>query len=354
MLKVATAVSCYPFYNFRYLKLLHEFSKVFNIYVFAGSKLKTTRGEDMGFKLCYTLPFTIPRRIRYHVGPLMTQPFLNLVGPDVVWLFDTTILLTSFIINAPIILDAEDPELTPQSSFSFVQSLYLMKNERVKRIVTTTNILKDKLAKLYGIPEDKIEVIPYGVDLELFRPTKLPDEDSVLYYGTLAPHRSRFLVKVIEEVLRRRKGVRFIIVGDAPRWLQEYLIRRNYMENIIMPGYVEHDKLPEWIERAKVCIFTQDVSLGGRLSFKLLEYMSSGRPIVGTDVDESWPIRESGAGIISPLDPAAFAEAVVKLLEDEELAKRLAERGVRYARQYGWKDMVKRYVQLMKEVAEQT
>jgi glycosyltransferase involved in cell wall biosynthesis len=79
--------------------------------------------------------------------------------------------------------------------------------------------------------------------------------------------------------------------------------------------------------------------------------MASGRPIVGTDVDESWPIRESGAGIISPLDPAAFAEAVVKLLEDEELAKRLAERGVRYARQYDWKDMVKRYVQLMKEVA---
>jgi glycosyltransferase involved in cell wall biosynthesis len=82
--------------------------------------------------------------------------------------------------------------------------------------------------------------------------------------------------------------------------------------------------------------------------------MASGRPIVGTDVDESWPIRESGAGIISPLDPAAFAEAVVKLLEDEELARRLAERGVRYARQYGWKDMVKRYIQLTEEVAEQT
>jgi glycosyltransferase involved in cell wall biosynthesis len=351
MLRVATAVSCYPFYNVRYLKLLHELSKVFDVYVFAGSKLKTTREEDKRFKLCYTLPFTIPRRIRYYVGPLVTQPLLNLIGSDVVWLLDAAIPLTPLMIKTPIIVDAEDPKFTPQSRLSFVQSLYLMKNERVKRIVTTTNILKDKLAKLYGIPEDKIEVIPYGVDLELFRPTKLPDEDTVLYYGTLAPHRSRFLVKVIEEVLKRKKDVRFIIVGDAPRWLQEYLIRRNYMGNVVMPGYVEHDKLPEWIERAKVCIFTQDVSLGGRLSFKLLEYMASGRPTVGTDVDESWPIRESGAGIISPLDPAAFAEAVVKLLEDEELAKRLAERGVRYARQYGWKDMVKRYVQLMKEVA---
>jgi glycosyltransferase involved in cell wall biosynthesis len=351
MLRVATAVSHYPFYNFRYLKLLRELSKVFDVYVFAGSKLKTAREEAKQFKLCYTLPLIIPRKVRYYVGPLITQPLLNLVGPDIVWLFDTATPLTPLMIEAPIILDTDDPKFSPLSRLSLVQGLYLMKNKRVRRIVTTTNILKDKLVKIFNIPKDKIEVIPSGVDLELFRPTKLPGEDTVLYYGTLAPHRSKFLIKVIEEVLKHRRDVRFIIIGDAPKWLWEYLTRKNYMENIIMAGYVEHDKLPGWIEKAKVCIFTQNISLGGRLSIKLLEYMASGRPIVGTDVDESWPIRDSGAGIISPLDPAAFAEAVVKLLEDEELAKRLAERGIRYARQYGWKDMVKRYVQLMKEVA---
>jgi hypothetical protein len=37
--------------------------------------------------------------------------------------------------------------------------------------------------------------------------------------------------------------------------------------------------------------------------------------------------------------------------EDEELAKRLAEKGIRYAGQYDRKDIVKRYVQLMEEVA---
>ncbi len=297
-MRIATAVSRYPFYNFRYLKLL------------------------------------------------------NLVEPDVVWLFDTAIPLTPLIIKPPIILDIEDPNLTPLTKFSLIRDLYLMRNNRVKKIVTTTKILKDKLMKLYDMPEDKIEVIPYGVNLELFKPTDLPDENTILYYGTLAPHRSRFLVKVVEEVLKRRRDVKFIIIGDVPRWLQEYLTRKNYIENIVMPGYIEHDKLPEWIKKARVCIFTQDISLGGRLSFKLLEYMASGRPTVATDVDESWPIKESGAGIISPLNPEIFADNVIKLLEDKVLAVMLAEKGVKYTRQYNWSDMVARYVKLIKEMTE--
>jgi glycosyltransferase involved in cell wall biosynthesis len=310
------------------------------------------REENKQFKLSYTFPFIIPRKIRYYVGPLITQPLLNLIGPDIVWLFDTAIPLTPLMIQAPIILDIDDPNLTPSNKFSLMRDLYLMKNKRVKKIVTTTKILKNKLIKFYNIPEDKIEVIPYGVDLKLFNPTSLPDENIVLYYGTLAPHRSRFLVKVIEEVLKRRRDVRFIIIGDVPRWLQRYLACKEYAENIIMPGFIEHDNLPEWIRKAKVCIFTQDISLGGRLSFKLLEYMASGRPIVATDVDESWPIKESGAGIISPLNPQIFAENIIKLFEDKELAMKLAEKGVKYSRQYSWNAMVTEYVKLMKEVVE--
>ncbi|MEM2011674.1 MAG: glycosyltransferase, partial [Nitrososphaerota archaeon] len=64
-----------------------------------------------------------------------------------------------------------------------------------------------------------------------------------------------------------------------------------------------------------------DESLGGRLSFKLLEYMAAGRPVVATDVDESFPIKESGAGIITPINAKAMDEAVIRLLEDEELSR---------------------------------
>jgi glycosyltransferase involved in cell wall biosynthesis len=351
MLRVTTMVSHYPFYTIRHRKLLHEFSKVFKVYVFAWSKLKTIGGESKQLKLCYTLPSIIPRRVKYYVGPLITQPILNLVGFDVVWLLGTDIPLAPLMLEAPIIIDIEDPNFTALSKKSLMRDLYLLRNKSVEKVVVPTSMIKEKLTKLYDISEDKVEVIPNGVDLELFKPSKLPEEDIVLYYGTLAPHRSRFLARVVEETLKLRRDVKFVIIGYAPTWLKRFFVDRKIIGSIVMPGYIKHDDLPQWIARAKVCIFTQDVSLGRGSSLKLLECMASGRPIVATDVDEAWPIRESGAGVISSLDPAAFAEAVVKLLEDEELTKKLVERGIRYARQYDWKDMVKRYIQLMKEVA---
>jgi glycosyltransferase involved in cell wall biosynthesis len=161
-------------------------------------------------------------------------------------------------------------------------------------------------------------------------------------------------VKVVEETLKLKKDIKFIIIGDVPVWLKRYFADRNILGNIIMPGYIEHDSLPQWVAKAKVCIFPQDVSLGRGSSLKLLEYMALGRPIVATDVDEAWPIKESGAGIITPLNPKIFAEKVVELLEDRRLAMRLAENGPKYAKRYSWNNIVSRYVKLMREAAERS
>jgi glycosyltransferase involved in cell wall biosynthesis len=48
--------------------------------------------------------------------------------------------------------------------------------------------------------------------------------------------------------------------------------------------------------------------------------MACGRPTVATDADESFPVRLAGSGTITPLDSIAFAEAVLKLLDNRELA----------------------------------
>ncbi|MEM0382105.1 MAG: glycosyltransferase family 4 protein [Nitrososphaerota archaeon] len=118
-----------------------------------------------------------------------------------------------------------------------------------------------------------------------------------------------------------------------------------------MPGFIPHDQLPRWLQKALVCILPQDESLGGRLSFKLLEYMAAGRPVVATDVDESFPIKESGAGIVTPVEPEAMAEAVIKLLDDRPLCKRLAVKGVKYASRFDWERMVAEYVRVLREAA---
>jgi glycosyltransferase involved in cell wall biosynthesis len=354
MLRLATSVSTWPFYNFRYRKLLFELARRFQLYVLAGSALPSDEKVST-FKLMRILPFTLPRRVRYYVSPLIAQTALNIVGADVVWLFDTASPIHPLLVKAPIVLDAEDTrvvlpkeQLKNVRKLSSINELRLMKNSKIRKIVVTTKIIKKKLIML-GLDEKRISVIPYGVDTSLFYPTPLPEEPVVLYYGTFQPHRARLLLEVIEVLAQKRRDTRFLLIGDIPSPMRSRLLRiaGNRVE---MPGFVEHDMLPQFLQKARVCILPQDRSLGGRLSFKLLEYMACGRPVVGTNVDESFPLKESGAGIVTEINAEAMAEAVIRLLDDDRLAEELARKGVEHTRKYDWNKMVEDYVELFHQV----
>jgi glycosyltransferase involved in cell wall biosynthesis len=70
------------------------------------------------------------------------------------------------------------------------------------------------------------------------------------------------------------------------------------------------------------------------LGTSLLDAMAAGKPTIGTDVGgipEAIDDRVSGL-IVPPNDPAALARAIVKLLKDEALAKRMGQAGLARAR----------------------
>jgi glycosyltransferase involved in cell wall biosynthesis len=354
MLRLATSVSTWPFYNFRYRKLLFELARRFQLYVAADSVLKRGGGEHL-FKLMQGLPIKRPRRVVYYVSPYFAQITLNIVGADVVWLFDTATPIHPLFVRAPIVLDTDDPkvvlpkgELSRIPKLSLVNELRLLKNRKIRKIVVPTEMIRRKFIAL-GLEKDKVTVIPNGVDTSLFYPTPLPEEPVVLYYGTFQPHRARLLQEVIEVLARKRRDTRFLLIGDIPSPMRSRLLRiaGNRVE---MPGFVEHDSLPKFIQKARVCIFPQDKSLGGRLPAKLLDYMACGRPVVGTNVDESFPLKESGAGIVTEINAEAMAEAVMRLLDDDRLAEELARKGVEHTRKYDWNKMVEDYVELFHQV----
>jgi len=279
-------------------------------------------------------------------GPLLAS-VMSINGSDVHWLMGLSFpsLTYRMLGRKPIVLDIDDPDFSkPPHPLLF--------DGRVVKVVVPTSQIREGMARLYRIRSKDIEVVPNGVDVNLFRPTPIPSEKKVLYYGTLEPHRSSLLIKVIEEVCKRDKEVKFIVVGGAPTWLKAHLNSAGLRDRVALPGFVPHDELPRWLERARVCLLPQHRSLGRGGSLKLLEYMSSGRPVVATDVDESYPVKEAGAGLVVPVDPEAVAEAVLKVLSDEPLAERLAARGVEYARKFTWEKSVDRYVEVFNEVVE--
>jgi glycosyltransferase involved in cell wall biosynthesis len=294
----------------------------------------------------------------YYVSPYFAQITLNSIGADVVWLYDTATPIHPLFLRAPVVLDTDDPkvvlpkgELSRIPKLSLVNELRLLKNRKIRKIVVPTEMIRRKFIAL-GLDEDRVTVVPYGVDTSLFYPTPLPEEPVVLYYGTFQPHRARLLLEIIGVLAQKRRDTRFLLIGDIPSPMRSRLLRiaGNRVE---MPGFVEHDRLPQFLQKARVCILPQDRSLGGRLSFKLLEYLACGRLVVATDVDESFPLKESGAGIVTEIDAEAMAYAIFRLLDDDRLAEELARKGVDYVLKYYWNKMVEDYIQLFYRVLDE-
>jgi glycosyltransferase involved in cell wall biosynthesis len=301
------------------------------------------------------LPFKRPRKVVYYLSPYFAQVTINTVSVDVVWLFDIATPIHPLFLRAPIVLDTDDPkvvlpkeDLSRIPKLSLVNELRLLKNRKVRKVVVPTELIRRKFIAL-GLDEDRVTVIPNGVDTSLFYPTPLPEEPVVLYFGKFQPHRDRLLLEVTEVLVRKKRDVKFLLIGDIPSSVR-YRLQRVAENRVEMPGFVEHDRLPRYIQMARVCILPQDRSLGLGGSLKLLEYMASGRPVVATNVDESSPLKESGAGIVTEIDAEAMAEAVIRLLDDDRLSEELARKGVEYAQKYEWNNIVEQYIKLFYQV----
>ena len=81
---------------------------------------------------------------------------------------------------------------------------------------------------------------------------------------------------------------------------------------------------------------------------KLFEYMASKRPIVASDLPSIREIlNEESAILVEPGNPKALAEGIKKVLQDEELAKKLAENAHRDVQQYSWEKRAEKILEFM-------
>ena len=90
-------------------------------------------------------------------------------------------------------------------------------------------------------------------------------------------------------------------------------------------GSVDPDALPAYLRASDVLMTTR---ISGRNSpLKVLDYLKAGRCILATDIAANRQILDEHHAWMSPAEPKAFAEAIVRLAEDPNLREELAANG---------------------------
>ena len=134
-----------------------------------------------------------------------------------------------------------------------------------------------------------------------------------------------------------RKDVRFLIMGEgAERAHLEEDVRRRGLDNVIFHNFVPHSEMPDFLAAldASIVHLRPDPLFKTVIPSKIFEAMAVGLPIVMAVEGESAEIVEKAqAGLCIPSgDPAAIADATLRLADDEALRTHLGKSGLAAAR----------------------
>ena len=197
-----------------------------------------------------------------------------------------------------------------------------------KIIITQPNYIKYSL--YLDNYEDKIEVIPNGVDVEKFKPINIKREKNSLFFLSLLDefHLYKgldYLLKAIKIVKNSIPNVK-LIVGGKGLLLEKYRIvvdAAGLSDNIEFHGFISNEKIVEYYNRSSIFVLPSISSKQEGFGIVVLEAMACETPVISTDiVGVAYDVKKSNSGIIvPPKDAEKLAEAIIKILNDENLEK---------------------------------
>lgn len=208
--------------------------------------------------------------------------------------------------------------------------------EKSYRIIITSPSMLESSPILHSFI-NKCQVIPLGIDLNKFDSTsnekkkdlkdnlRIGSEKVILFVGRLAYYKGvDYLISAMQKI-----DARLLIIGSGEQ--KEYLMRKSeklkLQNKIHFMGKVHSEELPTYYSIADVFVLP---SINGGEAFGLvqLEAMAFGVPVVNTNLPTgvTFVSPHNYTGLtVPPRNPIALANAINKILDDDELRQRFSE-----------------------------
>lgn len=233
-----------------------------------------------------------------------------------------------------------------------------------KKVIFVSKKVRDFYAEQVYPLNGKAEVVYNGIDASQFkRPLDIrairlslgfdPAKKIIGTVGRLVADKAhRDFVKAISLIVHKRKDVLGVIVGEGElRPVLERMIRDlGLKDHVALLGYRSDTSE---LYRAMDVFVLSSASEGFPLT--VLEAIHSGVPVVATDVGGIRECIESGkeGWLVPPSEPQALADAILKVLEDQELGFKFSQNASRKAaEEFSIEKMTERHEAIYREVLE--
>ncbi|HSE18613.1 MAG TPA: glycosyltransferase [Pyrinomonadaceae bacterium] len=190
--------------------------------------------------------------------------------------------------------------------------------------------------------------VPTGVDTEFFRPSGdvKPQAHSLVFTGSMdwLPNDDaiRYFMREIMPLIKSKvPGVKLTVVGRNPAPALVNLSKED--PALIITGRV--DDVRPYMEDAAAYIVP--LRIGGGTRLKIFEAMAMEKAVVSTTVGAEGLPLTNGVELLLADEPVAFADAVVRVLMDQDYAAKLGQRAAAVVREnFGWRQVTERFISI--------
>lgn len=315
------------------------------------SLIRHYRKQGCKIKFCWWMPYSVYTK----VFEMFKIPYFFLFGKknDITLFFEYQVPYGVGTKVANYVYDVNYkvyPETVEESTLKWLNEKLPIYCKRTDIIITISKFSKKEIEKYLKIKNDKIYVVPCGVDCKKYNRKKCINQigavkrkygiegEYIFYMGTLEPRKNIALLIEAYNILIKKKGdLPKLVIAGKKGWMYEQLFQMVMdfgLENhVIFTGYVEDVDNPALISGAEMFVFP---SLYEGFGIPPLEAMACGTPVIVSDADALLETVGDNAIVFHSMDVIDLSRKIDLLLENKGMAKRLSEIGQDWAKRNTW------------------
>jgi glycogen(starch) synthase len=227
--------------------------------------------------------------------------------------------------------------------------------KRADGVIVCSHYMRGHVADIFDIEEDRVAVIPNGIDPRDMRPVgdldalrrefAQPQERLVVLVGRLVYEKGfQLALDALPGVIERVGGVRFLVAGSGTheQELKEQAERLGLLEHGAFLGWIGDDALHSLYRIADLCVVP---SIYEPFGFVALEAMASGCPCIVADTGGLREVVPAGERVglrFNGGDAAHLGVMIERLLTDAQLRERLVAEASEHVLSFDWSDVARR------------
>lgn len=239
--------------------------------------------------------------------------------------------------------------------FSALQQLFGKALQEADPVVVVSSEMKKYVATNYGIPLERITVVPPGARPRITEIKEKKFPPKVVYSGLVA-HREHvdLFVKSMPMILKKAEAAKFYITrkGEALSGIRK--LSKTLRVNPIYFWYPSIDDFYEFLSSCHVGVLpsTNDLARKMGTPVKLFDYLSAGLPVVTNDVG-TWSniIKNEKVGKVTKDNPADFASGILELVQSKDMVEECGRRGLELVtNKFNWDSSAKILLRVYKSL----